>query len=265
MTEQEKMNEMELADLGRAKTLLERPGFIARAANVVGTPIEKLQKVLPERVSRAIQTATSRALEKALKVAITSLGKKRGGEPSNIWHRMAVAVTGAAGGAFGLIALPIELPVSTTIMLRSIAEIAHSQGEDLCRPDSALACIEVFALGGRSLSDDANESAYFAVRIALAQAVNEAASYLAKEVVIKKGAPVFVRLIAIIAERFGVVVAEKAAAALVPIVGALGGAAINVAFMHHFQDMAQGHFTVRHLERKYSAEMVRAAYDKLPG
>jgi hypothetical protein len=45
--------------------------------------------------------------------------------------------------------------------------------------------------------------------------------------------------------------------------GAAGGAAINVAFMDHFQDMAEGHFTVRSLERKYGAEVVRAAYEKL--
>jgi hypothetical protein len=50
----------------------------------------------------------------------------------------------------------------------------------------------------------------------------------------------------------------------VPILGAVGGAAINVAFMDHFQDSAEGHFTVRNLERQYGTEAVRAAYDKLP-
>ena len=39
--------------------------------------------------------------------------------------------SGAAGGAFGLATLPLELPVSTVIMLRSIADIAISEGEDL--------------------------------------------------------------------------------------------------------------------------------------
>ena len=40
------------------------------------------------------------------------------------------AASGAAGGAFGLASLPVELPVSTTIMLRSIADIARAEGED---------------------------------------------------------------------------------------------------------------------------------------
>jgi EcsC protein family len=71
--------------------------------------------------------------------------------------RLATA-SGAAGGAFGLPTLPIELPVSTIIMLRSIADIARNEGEDLSDPETALSCLEVFALGGRAKSDDASES-----------------------------------------------------------------------------------------------------------
>ena len=264
MPEQPSMTESDLANLGRSKKLIENPGFIAKAANAVGTPIEKLLQALPERASTAIQTATRTALEKALKVAVSTLGGESGHEPSNIWHKVAVIATGATGGAFGLASLPIELPVSTTIMLRSVADIARSNGEDLRTPEAALACIEVFALGARSKADDAAESAYYAVRIALARAVSEAAEYLAGKAAVEEGAPVLVRLIATVAERFGVVVAEKAAAGLVPILGAVGGAAINAAFMDHFQDMAEGHFTVRSLERKYGAETVHAAYDTLP-
>jgi hypothetical protein len=40
--------------------------------------------------------------------------------------------------------LPIELPVSTVIMLRSIADIARSEGEDLSDP-RRLPCVQVFA------------------------------------------------------------------------------------------------------------------------
>ena len=257
------ITELDLADLARAKKLLENPGFIAKAADAVGSPIDRLLHALPEKASTTIQTATRTALEKALKVAVATLSGKSGHEPSNIWHKVAAFATGAAGGAFGLASLPIELPVTTTIMLRSVADIARSKGEDLSTPEAALACIEVFALGATT-KNDASESAYYAVRIALARSVSQAAEYLAGKAAIEEGAPAVVRLIATVAERFGVVVAEKAAAELVPILGAVGGAAINVAFMDHFQDSAEGHFTVRNLERKYGTEAVRAAYDKLP-
>ena len=51
---------------------------------------------------------------------------------------------------------------------------------------------------------------------------------------------------------------EKVAAAAVPVIGALGGAAIDVAFVSHFQNVARGHFIIRRLERRYGKEAVRA-------
>jgi hypothetical protein len=35
-------------------------------------------------------------------------------------------------------------------MLRSIADIARSEGEDLADPETALVCAELFALGGHA-------------------------------------------------------------------------------------------------------------------
>ena len=66
-------------------------------------------------------------------------------------------------------ALAIDLPVSTIMMLRSIADIARSEGERIKSPEAKLACLEVYALGGRVLRDDAAKSGYFAPRAALAK------------------------------------------------------------------------------------------------
>jgi EcsC protein family len=49
----------------------------------------------------------------------------------------------------------------------------------------------------------------------------------------------------------------------VPVIGAFGGAAVNYAFIDHFQEIARAHFTVRRLERRYGKDVVRMAYDKL--
>ncbi|MFA5596537.1 MAG: EcsC family protein, partial [Pusillimonas sp.] len=125
------------------------------------------------------------------------------------------------------------------------------------------ACIEVFALGGKTTQDDSAESGYFAVRAALAQSVTEAGKYIAEKGVAEQGAPIMVKLIAKVAKRFGVQVTEKAAAQAIPAIGAAGGAAINTLFINHFQDMARGHFTVRRLERQYGADVVREAYEAL--
>ena len=150
-------------------------------------------------------------------------------------------------------------------MLRSIADIARSEGEDLSKPEAALSCVEVFALGGRSGSADASESGYFAVRGMLAKTVAEAAKFVAERGAMKEGAPILLKFATQVAARFRLVVTQKVAAQALPVVGALGGAAVNYAFMDHFQDVARGHFTVRRLERIYGKERIRSEYDLIAG
>jgi hypothetical protein len=252
----------DLEALRRAVRSLEHPSLAARLTNMVGKPIELIGYALPTAASNAISAATTKALEAGLKVALMTMRKNpRGG--SQLLHKALATASGAAGGAFGLATLPIELPVSTIIMLRSIADIAQSEGEDLSDPEAALSCVEVFALGGRTGSDDASESGYFAVRGLLAKSVTEAARYVAQRGVVAEGAPVLVRFLTQVASRFGVVVSQKVAAQAFPIIGALGGAAVNYAFLEHFQDVARGHFTVRRLERVYGKDLVKQEYARL--
>jgi len=176
---------------------------------------------------------------------------------------MMVLMSGAVGGFFGLPGLIVELPISTTLMLRSIAAIARGEGEDLSSRDTQLACLTVFALGGRSRGDNAAETAYYAVRAALTRTLSEAAQFVAERGIAEEGAPVVIRVMANFASRFGVIVTDKAAAEMVPVLGALGGAAINLLFISHFQAAARGHFTVRRLERKYGGEFVKREYEKV--
>jgi hypothetical protein len=246
----------------KAVKLLENPSLAAKLTNLVGKPVELIGQALPTFASKAITSATSKALEAALKVALRTLpGSPRRG--SVLLHRALATASGAGGGMFGLAALPVELPVSTVIMLRSIADIAQREGEDLSDPETALSCVEVFALGGRAGSDDASESGYFAVRGMLAKTVTEAARFVAERGVINEGAPILLKFVTKVAARFGLVVTQKLAAQALPIAGALGGAAVNYAFIDHFQDVAQGHFTVRRLERSYGKDEVRAEYGRI--
>lgn len=255
----------DLDALRLAHRLLENPGLAAKISNLVGTPLERGFAMLPERWSAAVTAATRTAIEKALDIALRTLDPDAGAGPANRLHKLAVGTTGAAGGAFGLAALPIELPLSTTVMLRSIADIARSEGEDLRSAEGRLQCLQVLALGGPAAADDATDTGYFAVRAALAQAVSEAARHVAKHGLAAGGAPAIVQLISQIASRFSVTVSQKVAAQAVPVVGALGGAVVNTLFIAHFQDMARGHFTVRRLERRYGVEAVRSAYRALGG
>lgn len=249
--------------LAHAKRALTSDSIAMRIADLIGTPIDKGIGMLPEKAKGIIDQAATSAITKALDVSIASLdgpAKTFGGTKL---HLGLAALTGGVGGAFGLPALAVELPISTVIMLRAIADIAREHGERLDDVESRLACVQVFALGGPSKADDAADTSYFVTRAAFGRLSAEAVKQLTHKGVASKQAPAVVRFIAQVAARFGIVVGEKAAATLLPAIGAIGGAVVNSVFMDHFQSIARGHFTVRELERKYGDESVKAAYETL--
>jgi hypothetical protein len=263
------LSAQDLLHLAEAKRALESSSLAVKLADRVGKPIDALLRRLPERARGAIQQGTRKGLDAALGVALRSLEKEPArAAPSDRLHRALVIASGAAGGSVGLAGLVVELPVSLVLMLRAIADHARAQGEDLSHVDVRLECLAVFAYGAPTSRDDAAEAGYFAARAALARAISQAAEFVAErglaEALGEKGAPALVQLVSRIAQRFGVSVADKAAAQLVPLLGAAGGAAVNAVFMRHYQDTARAHFTVRRLERAHGTEAVRAAYERLP-
>jgi hypothetical protein len=253
----------DLAALRIAKRLLDEPSLAARISNAIGAPIEKAMLMLPAGWQESVGIATRKALSVGLQAALLTVGDARPSSPDNFKHKLIAAAAGAGGGAFGLVGLPLELPISTVIMLRSVAEIARSEGEDLKQTDAKLACLEVFALGGGSPLDDASETGYFAVRSALGKAIADAAKYVASQGFADEAAPALVQLIGRIAARFGVPVSQKIAAQMIPAIGAAAGATVNWLFIDHYQSVARGHFTVRRLERRYDVARVRVAYENL--
>jgi hypothetical protein len=254
------MTPEDMARLQYAKDLLENPGLAAKLTNIVGMPFEKAFGYLPEQWAATIQTITHKALQQALEAAVKTLDREDRKSSSDKLHKFLVAAAGGIGGAFGLPALAIELPATTVIIFRSIADIARSEGENIQSIETRLACLEVFALGGSSDKDNAAESGYYAVRALLAKQVSEAAKYIVEKGIAEEGTPALVRLIAVIASRFGVTVSQKAAASAVPVIGAAGGALINSIFMDHFQNMARGHFIIRGLERKYGYDYMEKIF-----
>ena len=171
----------DLAELKRAAVNLEGSSFAVTLANNIGMPIEALMGFLPTRAKASVGSAVDQALEQCLKVALAFRPTGRRSQSNRRSHTVATAITGAVGGFFGLPGMLVELPVTTTVMLHSIASIAASQGEDLSQPDSALACLEVLALGPEGRPGEAVESAYYATRAAMAQVTRDAAAYVAQK------------------------------------------------------------------------------------
>lgn len=258
------MAEADRALLRQAIKRLEHRSLATRISALLGRQVSLVGQLLPAHLAEIVDKAAQSAIRVGLVAALRSV---RGGRDRRLWHKTAATLSGAAGGAFGITSLPIELPISTLVILRSIAAIAQAEGENLAAPEAAFACLHVFALGtGQSADKQPSllmESGYFAMRAVLAQSVTEAARFVVERGAAEESAPVILRFVSQTATRFGLVVSQKVAAQAVPIIGAAGGAAINYAFIDHFQTLARGHFTVRRLERIYGPALVRAEYDRL--
>ena len=221
------------AALAGAVQSLEHPGFAARLANMVGKPIELIGDALPTPVRHTISTATTKALQSALKVALRTM-QDSPHAGSRLVHKVLATASGAAGGAFGLVTLPLELPAR-----RPSQRLPEARAKILPTPKRHSHVSRSSALGERAGSTDASESGYFAVRNILAKSVAEAARFVAERGVIEEGAQIVIRFISQVASRFGVVLTQKFAAQALPVVGALGGASVNYLFIEHFQETAQ--------------------------
>lgn len=255
------LSESDMAALSAAVAALERQSFAGRISRLARKQYNLIGAPLHPHIQSVAMAATQKAMSTALTVALSSLDGAPRGDTTRL-HRRLAALAGGVGGAVGLASLPIELPVSTTIMLRSIADIARHEGENLRNPETGLACLEVFALGDHA-GDNLIEGGYLGVRCLLAKSVSDAARFVAMRGVTSESAPAMVRLLSQLSSRFGVVVSQKAAAQAAPVIGALSGAAINHVFTEHFQTLARGHFAVRRLERIYDPALVRAQYARI--
>ena len=97
------LSKADLADLKRAKALLENPGLAAKLSSMLGSPVEKGMKMLPASWQKTVHKATEAALMKAIDVAVTSLGERPRPSSQDAFHRMArwcdlVAATFQADG-----------------------------------------------------------------------------------------------------------------------------------------------------------------------
>jgi hypothetical protein len=257
------LQERDFVELKKAKSLLEYPSLTARISDFIGTPIDKGLKMLPVNWMEKVGDATKTALLKGLELSLKTMDRGNILESKDWLHKLLITASGAGGGAGGFLTLTVELPISTCLILRSIADIARSEGHDLELLEIRLSCLEVLALGGKRDTDDASESGYWAIRSMLGKAVYEAAAFISEKGVIEESAPPIVRLIIKIASRFNIIVSEEVAAKIIPGIGAVSGAVINLLFMDHFQDMARGHFIVKRLESKYGRDVVEEVYKNI--
>ena len=248
--------------LARAVRRLENTSLAKQLADLAGRPVGKALTRVPEPLKSRLDKAAEKAILRCLDVAVKSL-KPTKKPPMTRVAAMLAGFSGGVGGLLGVAGLPLELPVTTILILRAIANIARHQGEDLSKLEARLACIEVFALGAASTKNQTAALGYFASRALFARLSSDAMNFFVEREVAGASAPVINRFVSEVAARFGIVVSERVAASAIPVIGALGGAAVNVVFMNYFQELARGHFAVRRLERLYGSDIVEREYERL--
>jgi hypothetical protein len=252
----------EIAELRWAYQQLEHPSLASRLSSQLGQPVEDLIGLLPVKWQARLEKTFKTNIYLTVRAALLSMDSSRPSHSHDFLHKALAMGAGAAGGYFGPLTLLIELPFTTSLMLRSIADIARSYGEDLTQDATRVACVQVFALGARTKEDEAADVGYYALRTILGLHFERD---IVEYAVGAKGPhiPAFVELTRAIAARFGVVISEQMAVKMVPIAGAISGAGLNLIFMKHFQDVARGHFIVRRLERQHGVEVIKAEYQRL--
>lgn len=289
-------NTKDYEDLKRAVCLLQSPSIVAKMSNLLGAPVESLVKNLPPSVSKKIGGLVEAALYRATDLALLTISNKPNTPSSTKLNKMYAATSGAVGGAFGFTSLLIEIPVSTILMMRAVADVARSEGFDLSEFSTKCACIEVFAMGGNTKDDDSTEIGYYITRSFLAESMRYlskdlsevAAKKLAESVAqaaaqksaqhgtkmfrslsyanvfpSEKVSSVLAGLIEKVAARFGIPITQKTASQAVPLVGAASGLALNTLFVDFYQDMARGHFIIKRLEKKYGYDYIKSEYKKV--
>jgi len=268
------------AFIAAAVRKLERPGRLIELFNAIGKPAESVINWLPGWATSRIENALHRTLLDAVGWATKTLHGSIHADERHVstlanvvvksrgaMHVTAAAILGGIGGAFGIVSLPIELPVTTLVILRSIAAIARDFDADLEDPAVRLECVSVLGLGNPANPEDAMESSYLTSRLGFALLIRDAGRFLAgkstlqlSEALARGAAPEVTRLLSALASRLGYLAVDLAYAEMVPIAGAVGGATLNAYFANFFNQVAFYHFGLRRLERIYGEEAVHRIY-----
>lgn len=267
----------DLETLKKAKSNILHVSWAMRNVNKIGDTVETGITFVPEKVVVKLQSITQTALLKIIKANLLTIQKNKPfKKPSKLTYKGIVTGSGALSGffgattGFGTAIFASELTITTKFIMRTIMDIARSEGEDIYTLEGQMACLEVFALGGESKDDDGLETSYYTTRIAINSALNSVSATGVKvglDTLIKGastlGSGALSNFVSKIATRLSLLISEKFLAQALPIVGAIGGGSLNYVFVDHFQKMATAHFTIKRLERHYGEAEVKLAYENI--
>jgi len=177
-----------LEALRRALILLERTSFATQLSEYAGRPANYVLRKMPKTINDRLNHIAEIAILKSLDVAIKSIKPASKRPPATKLSSLLAGISGGVGGFLGAAALPVELPLTTIVMLRAIADIARHHGENLSTIEGRLACVEVFALGDRGSNERMNLG-YYASRALLSKFTKDASTFLTQRGVATASTP----------------------------------------------------------------------------
>lgn len=244
------LNEEEVGRLTVALNDLESGrGILLRLADVMGGAVGQAVKLgerglgFSPKLQKKLEKVANLSIQRAFDVAVLGLNqssdKNKPILPAGMWRdrimKAMVVTSGAVGGFTGLGGMLPDISFTTLALMREIAHIAQEEGEDLRDEETRRACLEVFALrsfANLNQRDDENKLGFFSARLML------------------RGRPM-VLLMADVSYQYGLSLSQKLSMQMLPVVSALCGASLNIAFLNHYRSLARLHFMVRRLEREH--------------
>lgn len=215
-------------------------GPLMRMINRFGGKIEKQMAHLPDGLRQQIERITTDTLTRAVLIA------GHGRHAPDFGPRGApalAALTGALGGAGGIVTALAELPVTITVILHAILRAAEAEGFDTTLPEVRAEALRVLTAGGPAGDDDGINTSFIGARMTLT-------------------GPALHKLLAKIVPGFATVLSQKLAAQAVPVVGAVTGAGLNAAFLTHYRELAHIRFGLLRLTVLHGAEPVRVRFER---
>ena len=221
-------------------------GPVIQLLNLIGGQSDDLMAHLPAGFQDNLLTATEQALRLSMRAAESSRGVI-GAQPG--WLTTAVSTAmGAAGGLGGMTSALAELPVTTTIFLHGIQNVACEHGFDPKEPGVQFDSLQVFAASGPLDQNDAQDLAFLTTRMLVT-------------------GPALQALITRVAPRLAIVLGQKLAAQAVPVLGAAAGAATNYAYANYYRELAHVQFGLRKLAQDANLDrdtLVTELQNRLP-
>lgn len=211
--------------------------------NRLGGTVESRLTMLPQGLRAQVLSVTEAALAQASGLAALST---RAGRIGGRGHMVLAGLTGAAGGMGGLATAVAELPVTITLILRAIHEVAAEHGFDPALPEVRREALRVFASGSPLDRDDGVNTAFIGARLTLT-------------------GPALHSMIATVAPKLAASLGQKLAAQAVPVLGALAGAGLNLTYVDYYRELAHVRFGLLRLAQAHDPQRVARAFARASG